>query len=477
MAVQINWALAHPAPDFSQGAIDSFQAGQAAGKQQAARNALARYATDPQGSIAAMTAVDPVAASQLRQGYVADQTLQRQQQFRAALAKGDMQGATRAAAGDPQLMQAMDQMHARMKALNDAQAAGLQAVSGVPQEQRAQVWDSTVAPRLVALGMDPSKVSSGGGQVDFSDQGIKAAVAQTMTAKDQLDLGMKQATQAETVRHNQATETQQQNQLAETSRHNQAAETTSRMEAGAAVSNARTNAQKLTLMQNGGGIDPDVIEFYAQRNAQDGYLPNMGYGAAAAGVKAAILARSAQLQRGQGQTGADMAANVAGFKANAGTLSQLTKQRGQINNAEQTAIKNADLALQIATAGGSGPATPVFNGPIQKLRGNVLGDPKVSQFNAALGTFRDEYANVMTGGGSRGSTDSARRDADERINTAMSLPQLRATIQTMKAEMANRSASYDQQIADLHGQLNGHGTPAAQAPANRPSLDQIFGSH
>lgn len=471
MAVQINWGLEGRAPDFGQNALASFQAGQDQARQQAGRNALSKYAADPRGSIAELTAIDPAAASQLRQGYVADQQLNRQEQFRAALGKGDLQGATQAAAGDPALMQAMDQMHARMKALNDAQAAGLQAVASLPPEQRAQVWDATVAPRLVALGQAPDAVASK--NIDFTDQGITAAARQTMSAKDQLDLTMKQGAQVETQRHNQATEGQASAQLGETGRHNRAAEATSRMEAGAAVSNAATNAKKLTLMANGGGIDPDAIEFYAERNAKDGYLPSLGMGPAAAGVKAAILARSAQLQRGQGLTGADAAATVAGAKANSRALGSLATQSAQVSAAEQTAEQTADLALRLAREGGVGPSAQIFNRPIQQIRGQ-LSDPKAAAFNNALGTFRDEYAKVLSGAGGQ-STDALRHEVDQRINRTMSLPELEHVVSTMKQEMQFRIQSQDAEQANLQGRIKGGGH--APAPAGRPSLDQIFGGH
>lgn len=477
MAVQINWGLART-PDFTGNAIQALQQGQQQGRQQATQSALRQYATDPEGSINALMSVDPVAASQLRQVHVQDQADQRAQTFRDAISKGDMDAATKAAAGDPTLMKGLSDFRANAVQTSQIVAGKLGALKAVPPEQRQAYLQNNIAPDLQAMGLPVQKLAG----LDLSDAGIDAAMRQQLSLADQVkqdnsnrDFGLKKDQFGETVRHDTATEGQQASTLAETSRHNQQSERTAVLTANAATSNAATNAKKLQLMANGGGMDPDVIEFYAQRNATDGYLPNMGMGAAGAGLKAAILARSAQLQRGAGGTGADMAANVAGAKANTAALGDQAKKSAVISAAEQTANATGDLALQLAQQGGAGPGQKWFNKPVQQIR-TQLSDPQAAAFNNALGTFRDEYAKVVGGGQV---TDKLRGDIDSRINGAMSIGELQKVISTMKQEMQYRTQSQNAGQATLKGNIRtgGLGSPAPAASAGRPSLDSIFGKH
>lgn len=490
MAVQINWALDRT-PDFSQNALASFQAGQQLGKEQATRNALAKYGSDPQGAITSLMSVDPVAASQLRQGYQADQTYQRQQTFRTALAKGDLQGANAAAAGDPQLMQAMDQMHARMKALNDAQAAGLQAVAGLPPEQRAQVWDKDVAPRLVALGMDPSKVSSQGGQIDFSDNGIKAAAAQTMSAKDQLDLTMKQAGQVETTRHNQATEGQAAAQLQETGRHN-------RSEEGLTGQRNRLEAQQLAAQGWQVLTDPKTNEQYrfnartGQATTLDGSQAYAPQGAAkiAGGTPRSAVAMAVQryLEQNPNASAEDLAQFNSHLRAQAKASSDFaTGSQGKTINSLNVGVQHLDTLQQAADALNNGNIQ-AFNRIGQDIKAQ-FGSPAPTNFDTTKQIVAGEIVKAITGAGG-GVAD--REHAQAIINRANSPAQLAGSIAQVKKLFAGQlqglRAQYhattglndfeDRLLPATRAELEGADTGGGHAtPANRPSLDQIFGGH
>lgn len=485
MAVQINWGLDR-APDFAANAQASFQSGQDQAKQQVTRNALAKYGSDPQGSITQLMSVDPVAASQLRQGYAADQAMQRQQQFRAALGKGDMAGATQAAAGDPQLMQALDQVHAHMKALNDAQAAGLQAVAGLPQEQRAQAWDNAVAPRLVALGMDPAKVASNGGQVDFSDNGIKAAVAQTMSAKDQLDLGMKQGAQAETQRHDQATEAQAQSQLSESTRHDKADEANTGMR-------NRLEAQQMNLAGWQVLQDPASNQPYRYnvRTGQALDLQGQPYQPSGAAKIQSGMPRSAQsaavqrfLQENPSATADDISKFNADYhKQQSAATAFGTGKQGQAVNSLNVAVSHLALYQQLANAAAKNDIQ-TFN-RIAQAWGQEFGSPAPTNLSMATQVMGTEVEKaVLAGGGSAGERESMAR----MFNPAMGPAQAAGAADTARKLLGGQLTGLRLQYKNTTGldDFETHLTPDAQSalethPApqtsggKRPSLDQIFG--
>lgn len=195
----------------------------------------------------------------------------------------------------------------------------------------------------------------------------------------------------------------------------------------------------------------------------------------------AITTRAAAITDEMGGTPEGDMAKAALFHANQQTLGRITAAAHQINVSENTALRNGDYALSLATTG-TGPAgVPVIDAWIQAGR-KATGDPIVSKFNAAIQTFASEYARVMTTGptGNGVLSDHSQKLYNDLFNKSMTPQQLKGTLDAMKTDMANRTASYSSEQGDLvkslggdptvlKGILGGHSgatpTPATPAPA------------
>jgi hypothetical protein len=213
-------------------------------------------------------------------------------------------------------------------------------------------------------------------------------------------------------------------------------------------------------------LTPDTVQQLAEQVVAGAPLPALGMGKAATNARQTILNKVGEIRKAGGIDGYNAAEAASSYKANSGALNQVSRQRNMTESFEATASKNADLALTLAHQGGSGPSAPIFNRPIQAIRA-ATGDPKAVSFNTALGTFADEYAKVVSGGtGNQGTTDASRKTAEQRINSAMSIPQLEAVVSTMKQEMANRRQSLLDQESGLRTTLSNHPGAKPAVPAS-----------
>lgn len=230
-------------------------------------------------------------------------------------------------------------------------------------------------------------------------------------------------------------------------------------------------AKPSATANSGAGLAQNTIDQAAQRYNLTGQLPSLGMGSAGATMRQQILDRAAALADAQHQTGADLVATAAGTKAGTSALGQLTKNRAMVEAFASTANQNAQLAMSLAGKGADPTGVPILNRWVQWGRKDIGGNPDVSSFDTAITTFKNEYAKIMSGAtGAQGSTDSARREADDLISRAATIPQLQSTISTMQQEMQNRRSSLLSQEAALRGQIRGGSgeQPAPTAPSAHP---------
>lgn len=207
----------------------------------------------------------------------------------------------------------------------------------------------------------------------------------------------------------------------------------------------------------------------AVRYNATGTLPPLGMGKQAASLRAQILDTSAKLATGK-FTPEQLVANMASYKANAGSLNQQTKVFNAIETSANAAKNSARLAMQAASAGGAGPTSvPAFNRYIQAGRRAIGGDKQVMALENHLSTFAEEYAKVMTAStGSAAATDSARQEAHKRLSSANNLDQLKFLMGEMQKEMGGRHYAARTQIDGTRGQLAGepyHERDGVQTPA------------
>jgi hypothetical protein len=217
------------------------------------------------------------------------------------------------------------------------------------------------------------------------------------------------------------------------------------------------------------GLDAGTIEFYGQKVAAGGDLPQLGMGKEAAAMRQAILARSAQIQRGQGMTGGDSNLLHADVKTATTALAALQRTRNSLNPFIQT-FDGASAQVRQLAPQAVGGSIPIFNRWIQAGRTSVTGDPAVSKFNVAINAVANENAKIMSGAsGGAVTSDSARHEAMSLINSAQTLDQLYGALDQMHTDSTLRMKSLDDRQADLRGIIAGKGNGNAPNPSPQPA--------
>lgn len=213
------------------------------------------------------------------------------------------------------------------------------------------------------------------------------------------------------------------------------------------------------------GMTPDAIDIAATSYRSTGKMPSTGWGILGQLQKAAIANRAAEQAKELGQDSKAVFLEQQGMKANTTALNQVTKQRSMVLAFEDTAIKNADQVLQ-ASSQVDRTGSPAINRWILAGRKSIAGDPAVARLDLAMRAFINEYARVtssVTGGGV--TSDTARKEIETALNSAMAVDQVKAVIGQAKIEMENRRQGYDDQINELKGQIGGASSQPVAAQA------------
>jgi len=217
------------------------------------------------------------------------------------------------------------------------------------------------------------------------------------------------------------------------------------------------------------GEDAATIDFYGQKVAAGGDMPPLGMGKAAAALRKAILTKAAQIQMGQGMTGADSNLLHADTKSAGIALTALQKTRNSLDPYLATFDGASAQVRQLAPAGVGG-SIPVFNRWIQAGRKSIKGDPAVAKFDVAINAVANENAKIMSGAsGGAVSSDSARHEAMSLINNAQNLDQLNGVLDQMHTDTQIRVKSLDDKQAQLRGIIAGKPQTSGHAAAPQPA--------
>jgi hypothetical protein len=234
---------------------------------------------------------------------------------------------------------------------------------------------------------------------------------------------------------------------------------------------ARATAAQ-TVRETSQALDPDTVRVLAQQLRLTGKMPALGLGGNEA--RKQILTEWARQVRADNGSLAEDLARQADIGALHKTMDKLKVSEGNVANFENTAAKEADIALEKLQKG-SGGATPFVNRWLQAGRKSIEGDADVASFNAAITSFKNEYARIMSNSNATGgqTSDAARNEADSLINAAMSPDQIRDVITTMKRGMTNRVNSIRDEYDAARGrivELGGQVTGGTAAPADVPRI-------
>jgi hypothetical protein len=150
----------------------------------------------------------------------------------------------------------------------------------------------------------------------------------------------------------------------------------------------------------------------------------------------------------------------AEYKGTTREIGDLKVLLGRIGSFEGTAQKNLDQAVMLSKAVGR-TGSSLANEYILYTQGKLTDYPALAKFRVAVNTARNEYARVVnsaTGGGV--TTDEARKEADEIINTSLAQGSFEAAAQQMRIDMGNRKKSINEELQQAMGSAGGKNAPA-----------------
>jgi hypothetical protein len=206
-------------------------------------------------------------------------------------------------------------------------------------------------------------------------------------------------------------------------------------------------------------LSPQALDQAARLWVTTGTLPPAGMGKQGVAMRQAIMNRGAQLA-----PEANLADNKAGFGADAASVKKLQQQTDAVAAFERTASKNAALLDEILKKTPDSGVT-LLNKPLRSIS-TVLGSEDMARFNTLRQSVQNEYARIISNPGLSGvMSDSARKEAETLLSPDATVGQIRAAISTLRAEAANRHASYQGQIAEIHKRIGGK-QESTTAPAD-----------
>lgn len=198
--------------------------------------------------------------------------------------------------------------------------------------------------------------------------------------------------------------------------------------------------------------DP-AIDQAAQKYLDTGQLPS-GMGGAAVTRNNQIMNRAAQINGG-----ASLSANSAEYAANKSTLTAATKQLNNLQAFENTANANlkqfTDLANAIPDTG-----VPWLNTPVRALSQNLVGSTAMPAVNAARQVALTEISRIVSNPNLTGQlSDSARSEVMGLSPDSATLPQIKAVVNVLQQDMANRRTALQAQVSGIQSRLGGGAPP------------------
>ena len=380
---------------------------------------------------------------------------------------------------------------------------GAGAVMNAAEPDRPAIY-ARVRAELIQSGIDPAQLPEA-----YDPALVQAGYAAAIDADKQLTAAQQKLVAEETARHNGVVETNTATTAAETKRHNLATEQTAQQQVSARlaeVAKANTPAELAVVASDPNRtpaerevakaalkvlerhavasrpvnttavtaeLSPEAIAMLARNVAAGGQMPPLGRNAG--GTIAKVLNQAA----GQ-DPNLNIAGARAGYKADAGALVALQKQRDSVAAFENTALKNLDQFLAVSK-GVVDTGSPWLNTPLRQINEKMLGSADATAFNVARQVAVTEIAKVLSNPGTSGVlSDSARHEVQELIGPNATLAQIVRAANILKADMQNRAAAMDAQISEIKERIGG-GAPAAPtntggsrgghtpAPAARPA--------
>jgi hypothetical protein len=219
-------------------------------------------------------------------------------------------------------------------------------------------------------------------------------------------------------------------------------------QAGAYRKKEQTNMAM--MMSGANGLSPQALDMLANLGVQKGEVPQMGMGAAGTAQRVKIANRMAQM--GQDGVLPDLGVAGASYKADAGSLAQMQKNRDQIINFERTAGANLDQFLSLAKKMPD-MGSQWANKPLRELASGAFGSEAQAAAKTALTVVRPEYAKINQGALNGVLSDSARKEVEATMPDDATYGQFLAAAKVLKQDVANRHQFFDQGINEIKSRI------------------------
>lgn len=231
---------------------------------------------------------------------------------------------------------------------------------------------------------------------------------------------------------------------------------------GTAQTKISINTTEAANKSAASGMTEDDYQREGQKYALTGVMPPLGM---QAGGRQKILHYANEFARQNGFSPKDLATMQASFAGDKDSLKKFQSQRDQIVSFEQTASKNLDnfigLASKIPDSG-----SPWLNLPMRQLTKNLVGSDAMAAVDAARQVANNEIAKVTAGGGLSGVvSDSARKEIESFNPQNATLKQTLAVAKVLKADMANRHQSMDATLGEIKSRMGTSSAPDSAPPA------------
>jgi len=212
-------------------------------------------------------------------------------------------------------------------------------------------------------------------------------------------------------------------------------------------------------------LTPGGLDVAATQYAQTGSMPPLGMGSA--GMRSAIINRAAELF-----PDLNIAATAGDYRANLGSMTQLTKRY----NAMQAYANQAKMSLDNARAlSVNVPRTgvPLVNKYKNWANKTLRGSAPLSEFEVFVYTAARDYARVTSGGSESVAqmTDAANSAADALLNSAMTPEAFESALGAMQRDMDNATGTLKDQIQVVRGDV---GRKPGAAPPSDASGSKVI---
>jgi hypothetical protein len=219
---------------------------------------------------------------------------------------------------------------------------------------------------------------------------------------------------------------------------------------------------KTVVNLNQGGVTADDYARAGEQYMRTGVMPPLGM---SSGGRMQVLHAGNEWARAQGLTPGDVVTMQAAYSGDKKSLEKFQGQRDQIVSFENTAKKNIDQFLDLASKVPD-TGSPWINTPLRLLNDKMVGSANIAALNAARAVATNEIAKVTSGGSMSGVlSDSARQEVKDYNPQNATYAQTVAVVKVLKKDMANRHESMDQSLGDIKSRFGGSAGPAGGAAA------------